>query len=107
MSTQEELHTLAVSSAYIQDIFNRYRPEPTSVASDWRAALNLIERYFPEALEAHAAAQMDAAVSALVRRFGHLGAALDPLGRPLTESWALMHESFLRSLGELSPAGGR
>lgn len=104
MSTQQELHTLSVSSAYMQDILNRYRSEPMSVASDWRAALNLIEGYFPQALEAHAGGRLDAAACDLVRRFGHLGAALDPLGRPLDEQWALMRENFARTLRDLSPA---
>jgi 2-oxoglutarate dehydrogenase E1 component len=105
MSTQEELHTLAVSSAYIQDILNRYRSEPTSVAGDWRAALSLIGGYFPEALEAHPGARLDPAAAAMVRRFGHLAAALDPLGRPLPERWALMHDNFVCTIRELSAAG--
>jgi 2-oxoglutarate dehydrogenase E1 component len=105
MSTPQELHTLALSSAYIQDILDRYRSEPASLASDWRAALDLIDGYFPQVLEERAGGPAGAAAFDLVRRFAHLGAALDPLGRPLDPPGALLRDGFARMLLELSPAG--
>ncbi|CAM5762073.1 2-oxoglutarate dehydrogenase E1 component [Bosea minatitlanensis] len=69
---------VATESAYLLDIYARYRRDPLSVPADWRV-------HFEETEPGRPAAPADGDQLALrliegYRRFGHLEAALDPLG---------------------------
>src|SRR5687767_2395557 len=64
----------ATSIAFLEDLYRRYQVDPTSVDISWRCAFDL-------AHDLSGAAPSVPLLAELIRQRGHLGAALDPLGR--------------------------
>jgi 2-oxoglutarate dehydrogenase E1 component len=92
------LHLLAANSSYLETLLARFASHPDSVPEDWRAALDLVKTYFPAALREGSSQQAQS--SALVRRFGHLAARLDPLGRLPPQRWQRLRLEFERCVAE-------
>lgn len=97
MSTR--FHGLAMPSDYLDAMLERYATNPDGLPSEWRAAFDLVDAYFPSAFAANAATPE--ALEALLRRYAHLVADLDPLGRTPPPRWDRLRAAIEQRL----PAG--
>ncbi len=93
-----KFHTLALSSAYLEGLWERYRSDAAAVPEDWRAALEILDDYLPSGALQSGPAALTA--HSLVRRFAHLAARLNPLDRPLPEPWERLRSEFERRLSQ-------
>jgi 2-oxoglutarate dehydrogenase E1 component len=75
---------IGTSVSFLEDLYQRYEADPMSVDASWRGAFDLAR-----ALSQHDGGQSQpngagapmALLAEIIRQRGHLGAALDPLGR--------------------------
>ena len=102
-----KFHTLAASSSYLEALLERFAAHPDELPVDWRNAFGLLDAYFPKLLSG---AAEGAAAAEFVRRFAHVAARLDPLGRALPARWNHLAAEFTRRTipnGQPSPAVAR
>jgi 2-oxoglutarate dehydrogenase E1 component len=72
---------MMVDGKYFESLWKRFRLAPESLSTDWRHAFEFIEYAFGDNAPSFAQAQINSDdPRAYLRRFGHLHAALDPLG---------------------------
>ena len=94
-----QFHTLASSSGYLEALLERYRLAPADVPEDWRAAFEILARYFPGTVSPGGESVNSA--HDLVRRFAHLAAQLDPLERELPQPWHHLRVEFEQRLARM------
>jgi 2-oxoglutarate dehydrogenase E1 component len=95
-------HMLAASREYIEALAECYARKPDEIPGDWRAAFDLLAAYFPGAGIEGPSNQ--GVVGDLVRRYAHLMARLDPLGRQPPERWNRLRSELVRRLPEMNSA---
>jgi 2-oxoglutarate dehydrogenase E1 component len=84
------LHTLAVTAGWLEELLEQHAAAPESAPEDWRRALAILDACFPEARSEQRTALLD--------RFGHLLADLDPLDRVPHPRWARLSAAIERRL---------
>ena len=87
-------HNLAISSGYLESQLQRYASEPEALPQEWRAALDVLDAYFPGVLASSAGTANANAPSDLIRRYAHLAAQLDPLNLMPPARWNRLRAAF-------------